>query len=288
MSFFDKLSDALGLDGGERGLMAEYGKRFGGMAELQDALFEDGYPEDKLKERVAGFAKDNGAHEYTLSFYLLYISAERLHKAYKERGVDEGIFWDTVMDLKYKLDECKALHGVSGTFVFDWFPGFYRMTRFALGRLQYDVTVYPREDYVKGGVTVKKGAAAYSCHIPSSGPLDKESRIDSYKRAFKFFGKSKSDPLAVICDSWLLYPAQREFLPPCRILEFMDDFDIISHEDKKGFPDAWRVFGKEHTLPLEKWPAKTSLQRGYAARLKSGKPVGTGFGILVFDGENIL
>jgi hypothetical protein len=190
-------------------------------------------------------------------------------------------------DLKYKLAECKTVHDIWGTFVFGWFREFYLMTRFGLGRLQYDVLTYNWEPYTKYGQSIQKGDAVFNCHIPSAGPLTKELCLDSYKRAYDFFG---CRPLVVICDSWLLYPPQREFLPPSsRILEFMDNFDVIkSWDHADGFPDAWRVFGSDHTLPPDQWPTATGLQRAYAERVKQGLPVGNGQGVLVFDSEKII
>jgi len=284
--FYEKLSERLSLPQEVRELIFEIKQKLGDLPELQNLLFANENTTEKMQEEIKQLSKGTKIHEYTLSFYILFISAKRLWEVYSERGISEEIFFNTMMDLKYKLDECKMVHDIWGTFVFEWYPGFYHLRRFGLGRLQYDVATYQWDDYTKNGVTVKKGDPVYFCHIPSAGPLTKELRLDSYKKAFEFFGRN---PLVIVTDSWILYPGQREFLPSgSNILDFMNDFDIISSEDRETFTNAWRVFGKFHTLPPEQWPQETSLQQAYTGRVLSGKPTGKGRGIIIFDGERIL
>jgi len=283
--FHEKLSEILELPQEVRDLMASLRTKLGDLPELQNDLFDKSCEPAKLKENLEEFAKSEGIHEYTLAFYLLFISAEKLHGLYREQNIPENIFVDSIKDLQYKLVECKALHNIWGTFVLDWYPGFYRLTRFALGRFQYDIITFPAAQYTKHGFSVQKGDTVYNCHIPSCGPLTKELRMDSYKKACEFFGKK---PIVIVCDSWLLYPPHREFLQNPGILGFMDDFEIMLSAEQAGFPDAWRVFGSAHTLPPEEWPRDTSLQRTYAERIILGKPTGWGRGILIFDGENIV
>jgi hypothetical protein len=285
--FYDVLADRLELPREARELFNAVQAKAGDLPELQNALFSNEVTTEQLTERVEAAAEKLGIHMYTFCFYFLFKAAKRLHGCYIEKGIGEDVFFNTMNDLKYKLAECHAVHGIWGTFVFGWFREFYLMTRFALGRLQYDIYNYFWEPYEKHGISVQKGDVVYNCHIPSAGPLTKELCQDSYQKAYDFFGRH---PLVIICDSWILYPPQRDFLPPgSRILDFMDDFDIInSHDHAEGFPDAWRVFGKDHVLPPEQWPVETGLQRAYAERIKQGKPVGTGQGVIVFDGEKII
>ena len=314
-AFYKKLAEVLQLPDEVSALLdALYGK-LGELPKLQKRLFKKRYSALFLKTKTARAAKKRGVHPYTFDFYLLFVAAKRLHALYEKKCIDQEIFWDTVKDLKYKLNECFAVHAVWGTFVFDWFAGFYRLTRFCLGRFQYDITkYYARKPYKKHGFCVMPCQTVYSCHIPSSGPLTKQDALDSYKKAFDFFcggktggtgfcGKNASgadcggantsgaekNTIVIVCDSWLLYPPHREFLPPnSGILAFMDDWDIISHKEDSKFQDAWRIFGAEHTKPYQELPQNTGLQRAYARRLQSGKPTGTGFGILIFDGESIV
>jgi hypothetical protein len=68
----------------------------------------------------------------------------------------------------------------------------------------------------------------------------------------------------------------------------MDDFDITQSKDDPDFNDKWRIFATDEKLKPEQLPADTGLRRAYVNRLKEGKPVGTGFGVIVFDGEKII
>ncbi|MCL2406790.1 MAG: acyltransferase domain-containing protein [Defluviitaleaceae bacterium] len=284
--FYEKLAGNIGIPRQTTEIILSLYDTFGDLAEQQEELFSAGHNIKLTEARLKEMAEAAGVNPYTLNFYLLFISAKRLCGIYERQGISEEMFITAMNDLTCKLRECKEEHGVYGTFVFDWFPGWYRMTRFALGRLQYDVMDYRWDKYEKNSYIVSEGDRIYNCHIPSAGPLTRELCFNSYVRASAFFN---AKPLVVICSSWLLYPPQREFLPPgSRVLSFMDDFDVISSSDSKGFPDAWRVFGKEHKKMPGEWPRDTSLRRAYADRIVSGKPVGEGKGILIFDNGKIV
>ncbi len=244
--------------------------------------------DDVLKDLKA-FADKMGENEYTLDMYLLLSACGKLHKRYKRKGISDEIYYKTLEDLKWKLLECYECEEVWGTFVAGWYRGFFVMNRFGLGRLQFEKSRFGEKRYEKNGLVLRKGSRVIGFHIPSAGPLTKESRIDAYKRAYKFYGGKNGKPMAFVCGSWLLYPPHREFLPEgSNILDFMDDFDIIKYEDKKDFHDGWRVFGKYSDAPLDQLPENTSLQRAFAKRLREGKPTGSGYGVFFFDGEKIL
>ena len=54
-------------------------------------------------------------------------------------AIDDTIFYNTMLDLRYKLEECKLVHNQIGTFVPKWYKGFFEMKIFALGRLQFEI-----------------------------------------------------------------------------------------------------------------------------------------------------
>ena len=209
---------------------------------------------------------------------------------YAREGISDEIYWDTMDDLRCKLLECKEVEGVWGIFVAPWYSGFLAMTRFALGRMQFELTTFGHGTYEKNGFTVNNNDIVINMHIPSSGkPFDTEARLDAYRRAYKFFHKDSSKPAVFVCSSWLLYARHPEFLPEgSNILSFMKDFDIIKSEDSDHFGNDWRVFGGKTDCKPEELPRNTSLQRAYADRLMRGEPTGSGFGVFLFDGENIL
>jgi hypothetical protein len=164
------------------------------------------------------------------------------------------------------------------------------MTRYALGRLQYEHARFDADEYTCAGITLHRGDAVINCHIPSCGPLTKEARTDSYRQAWDFYKRDfPHGILPVVCSSWLLYPEHADFLPAhSNILSFMQDFTLLRSSVDESFRNAWRIFGSAAARPASEWPRDTSIRRAFADRILAGKPVGSGYGILLFDGNRIL
>ncbi len=261
---------------------------------LVDAYGKTDCPDRRgVLDKTEELARSRGINEYSMLFVLLMNASRELLENYRAAGLDEAVFWDTMDDLRCKLLECLACKEVAGTFVAGWFGGFYDMRMFKYGRFEFHLTDYGFDIpfTTKCGVHLKNGDVMVNMHIPSTGvPLTDDVRLDSYRRAYKAFKQYFPDkPFVFCCSSWLLYPEHRQFLPEkSNILRFMSDFEIVSWEEGDHFGDAWRIFGKYAELPPEQLPTDTSLRRAYADRLASGKPTGNGFGVFVFDGENIV
>lgn len=284
--FYENLAKEIGLPLDFLDELMALREKIGDLNDLQDKLFDPDYSGDldnELKER----AKEVEVHYYMYAFYLLFISAKKLHELYDINGIEEHIFFDSMKDIVYKLKECQTMYNISGTFVFGWFPDFYRLKRFALGRFQYDVSTYPSDDYEKFGLSIKKGDVAYGLHIPSSGPLTQEECLESYVKAFNFFGQK---PLVIWCQSWLLNPHHRDFLPKeSNIVQFLDNFDVISYASpQEKFGDAWRIFGNVADIEIADWPEETGLQRAYKNHVLQDGPLGEWLGVIVFDGRKII
>lgn len=245
----------------------------------------------EVKDLIDPYAKELETSEYTLHFIFLINCTDILLEKFKNQGIDEEIFWDTIKDFRYKLMECHEVKGIWGTFVAEWMSGYMNMTRFALGRFQYEEVIYTGDTYKKNGIELNQGDKVYSFHIPSSGkPFDKPTRIASYQRAYEFFGfKEKGERIILVCNSWLLHKNLINILPQSsRVLDFAHDFDIVSSKDTERFEDAWRVFGKHYEKPLEQLPRDTSLRKVIAEYLLAGGKLGNGYGIIVFDGNKII
>ena len=226
-------------------------------------------------------AELSGVHSYTAQLLLYICFAEHTKEKYKAKGIDDSIYIDSMSDLKWKLHECYAVHGIWGSFVAFWFDRFFDLTRFALGRLQFEIVEFA-SDYEKGNDIIRKGEAAVNIHIPSNGPLLVQDCEKSFTLAADFFKDYFKDKEKVVfqCNSWLLYPKHREFLPQySNILKFMDMFDIYaSNEDPKN-ADAWRIFWVEDRSNIDLLPTKTSIQRAYVEWFKSGGTMGGGQGV---------
>lgn len=228
--------------------------------------------------KTAAEAENIPSESASLLFFLLCM--EPLKAQYDRMGLPEDYYAGVARDLRSKLNECYTVKGIWGSFVSPWFAGFFAMTRFVIGRLQYEIIQMP--DYIStDGKYCFHDQTAVNLHIPSGCPLDMEQVHDSMAKAAKFFAHHFPDGKVLFhCNSWLLFPGHYEMLPPeSRIRQFMEEFTIIRANIYQSKPDLWRIFKTFETDDPAKLPKDTSLQRAYAQWLSEGKPVGAGIGI---------
>lgn len=259
-------------------------------------LVEDFYKENlKLWDQIIPclneIINETGIHEDTVNFLYYLCVTKELREKYKEKGISEDIYWDSVNDFRYKLDEGKAVHGVWGFFQSPWFYHFLEMTQFKLGRLEFTMNSnYWKKEYEVAGIKVVPDMPVIHVHIPSAKePFTKEACYDSYDRAYHFFKDvMKYDAKVFCCGSWLLFPENKKILgESSNIARFSNDFKIVDvHGYKDPREDLWRFFGAAYTLPYEQLPRDTSLRRGYAEFLCAGNEPGEGLGVFVWDPVN--
>ena len=220
-------------------------------------------------------------HKYTAELLIFLCLTQRLREEYEKRGVDVKIFDDTVLDLKYKNEECKLVKGIVGSFVAEWFFKFFDMTRFALGRLQFQIIDFAHS-YEKDGTTLMPETKVIDVHIPRSlQPLDEKNCDEAFAQAKAFFANEIGDICAFVCHSWLLYPEHETMLShESNVYRFMKRFDIIKSGYSHSKGDLWRLFDTDEKDP-EKLPANTSMRRAYVNHLKNGGKVGWGFGVFL-------
>ena len=238
---------------------------------------------------LAELTEKCGIHRYTVNMVFWLYAAIPLRYIYAQRGLDEQIYYDSMMDLRYKLKECKDVYGICGTFV-DWFKLFYLCKRFALGRLEYERQPFALESYKD---ILKKGDTVINMHIPSSGKLLPEDVIESFKKAYAMFSDEvREDGILVLhCNSWLLYPPMVEaaYREGSNLKAFYDLFDIIEEAASDNYSCFWRAYNIPYAEGVfEKAPTDTSFRRDLLAFLKSGGMMGCGRGIILFDGEKIV
>ena len=120
------------------------------MGLAMDSFFLPG--SEEYTEHLQKVSDLSGVHRYSVDMVFILLCARPLRYIYQNKGLGEELFIDTMMDAKYKLMECKAVHDIWGTFVLTWFKGFFTLDRFKLGRLQYDKVANPhgfRENYLE-------------------------------------------------------------------------------------------------------------------------------------------
>ena len=229
-------------------------------------------------------------HTYSAQLLLLICLTKNLREEYRKAGIADEIWRGSVSDLKWKLWECKAVKNVWGIFVGAWENRFFNMTRFALGRLQFEVTPL-KKDYVINEVEFKAGSKAIFVHIPRTlTPLTRESMLEAYKKAYEWF-KDEFDEQAVIfgCNTWLFSDELPMLLGErSNLRKFIADFEIVERykHNKGDFPDAWRLFDMDFTGNIDDYPEDTSLRRAYKTHLKSGGTMGGGVGF--FFAKDVL
>lgn len=218
---------------------------------------------------------------YSAQLLIFICHSKHLRSVYAERKLDDGIWYDSMLDLKAKLFECHEVYGVWGSFVASWFPRFFNVTRFALGRLQFETTKFKR-NYEKNGIKLDEESTVINVHIPRTlTPLSPKACDDSFRAAAKFYEKELDGaPCVFICNSWLLFPKHNEMLSEkSNIRAFMNTFDIIDwgYYGCDG-SSLWRLFDTMERNP-DRLPADSSLRRAYIDRLRRGEKLGWGFGV---------
>ena len=228
---------------------------------------------EKIAETIKTDAETLKLDWHTYAMAVLCANVPVIRERYAEKGAGDDIFWESMVDFRCKINECKKVYGVWGIDPITWYAGFFEAKIFKLGRLEYEV----------------RDEGVYSVHIPSCGALHHEDVLDSYKRAYVFFGGKDGAILPFLCSSYLLFPAYQKAVFPenGNIHRFAEDFTIIRIDDKQNFRDAWRVFDRPYTGDLSVLPQNTSLQRAFVAYMKENDNFGTGLGLFLFDGETI-
>lgn len=242
--------------------------------------------------RIEGLSGQLGIDKYTLDLLYLCTLAPHMKELYKEKHLSGEVFSDSLKDLKWKAAECQKVYGVLGIFVGFWTVDFFKLKRFAFGRLQFNLG-YFQKDHTVGGQKVQKGDVFVDVHIPSAGPLKHEECQLSYKRAANFYKKYfQGKPVIFGCDSWLLSPNNYEILPEgSNILKFMSDYELLEPAKDPVNTDLWRIFNVEQ-LPqnLDELPQDTSLQRAFLKWLKNGNTIDHAFAAFVYSptvGDNL-
>lgn len=251
-------------------------------------------------------AELSGVHKYSAEFLFYLCATEHMDELYRRRGLPHSLFLDSADDLRIKLLECHNVYGIWGSFVAFWFPGFFNLTRFALGRLQFEADLYcgktvivecgdgfdkGERPYNKNGIRLIGGQTqVLNVHIPSGSKLPYDLVIDSYKKAYGFYSDVfNGGPIVLQCCSWLMYPPMRDFLPKeSNLIKFISDFDTVCSWEDPDFHDCWRLFGCDYSGDPSVLPRNTVMQRRYADWLSGGGKPGLGIAVLVFDGENVL
>lgn len=235
-------------------------------------------------ERIRAHAARIGQHPYTVQLVAMMLLAVDARARYRAEGLSDALWADTMRDILYKCTECRLVHGITGTFVPEWFEWFFTLRRFTFGRLQFEC-IKGREDYTLADTVVRADEWRINIHIPRTGtPMSPEAVDRALSQAAAFFGERQGLSRIIFeIHSWLLYPAHETMLGDrSNIKHFMHRFTTVASGDYADYSQLWRLFDKNYEGDPDALPADSSMRRAYIARVKRGEPIGWGYGIFVY------
>lgn len=256
------------------------------------ALYEQddaSFSHQKALSAMKVIAEGTGISSYAVDFLFYVCLAKHCRELYEQAELPLSLYCDAMMDLKWKLLECKKVYGIWGSFVAFWFCRAFDLSRFTLGRLQFEDDP-SAEAFEIHGNRLNYGDWVLNVHVPSSGKLTTEDCIESLRMAAEFYKDRFPDGLVKFrCCSWLLAENHKDYLAPeTGIRRFADLFHVAKITPKPNGSDLWRIFGRPYEGSTEGFPAETSLQRAYLKMLSDGISPEIGLGYIFFkDGEII-
>jgi len=219
-------------------------------------------------EKLTTTFEEDEAKIKELSCFLL--AACRTYENYREKGIAENIFFDTMKCFPRYTEETKVRFE---KYEFDRGFWTYRqssMVLFRLGQLEFEM----RKN--------EEGENVVAVHIPSDAILTDANVDESLKMAEDFFAKyypAYAD-VEYTCYSWLLAPKLKELLgEDSNIVRFQNRFHIHT-EDREPLSVLEWVFKVKPDTDFASLPEESSLQRKAKALLLQGDNVGIGIGTL--------
>lgn len=234
----------------------------------KECFYED---VDRFLERAE---KEVEKEKLVLVLYLRF--AVDLYEKFREKGIDDQIYYDTFQDFTIWYRKCVKKYGHCGLEEKKWLSLSLKMEIFRLGRLQFQPGEL-EEDVTCGEQTWKKGSKVLHVHISEGGTLDAALCDRSFGQAVQFFGNEYE---IFDCYSWMLAPGLLKLVSSeSNLYKFQKRFHIcrVSYEFRQA---EERVFG-EVLEDREMYPENTSLQRALKQYVLQGQDIGMGYGVML-------
>lgn len=191
-----------------------------------------------------------------------------IRRWHTERGVPDGISWETLADLGRHVRLYRRRNGRLGLDTQGWMGLHFRGALYALGRLQFELRVWRWECVWPGG-----GNRVLAVHIPESGPLDPAACDESFAAAAEFFPRLFPEYASRIatCNSWLLDDQLLEYLPcDSNIVRFQRRFALLEGGRDGDDSVLHFVFSKRLSDMPEIQP-RTTLERAILKHIAEGR-----------------
>ena len=195
---------------------------------------------------------------------------------YDEVGIDEKIYFDTMSDIKIWCEKT----GNKGVEEYMWLRNHVRFELFRLGRLQFQIYPCKNKTLLYNKLPFSYGDNLVNIHIPEGEKLDTDKCKESFQMAREFFGEYFPDYKYdyYICESWLMFEGNRDFMKKdSNIVKFMDMFEIC-YNVKVDVQAIERIYGKRK-LFKKNYSENTDLQKRAKAYMLSGNKLGIGIAV---------
>lgn len=195
--------------------------------------------------------------------------ARRIFDRYRQKGIAETVYADTMKCFTRFLKECGQKNG---RIFFDrgwWTYRQVSMGLFRIGALEYEFNKHEEKSVI-------------AVHIPSDADLSPEAVDQSFRAAEAFFRTYYPDYQydSYTCESWLMSPVLKRLLPDgSNIVSFQKRF-MITEEDREDKEFIEWLFQVPADTAYERLPERTTLQRKAKGLLLAGSTVGCAFGII--------
>ena len=234
---------------------------------------------ESARSDLYDYADSLGISRYSLALTAALLTAPVTVEKMQEQGMTRENITLSLRDVTVWCKVCKRDFDEWGLHEIAWIERTLRAELWRLGRLQFEEIEFEYDDVALPGGVIKRGDIVVNTHIPEDGPIPRRARYESYYAARDFFGNDK-----FIIDTYLLYPAQRDFLPPdSNVRDFMDDFYTFKSGECDDYRDMWRLFGRRDKWDPAELPRDTSLHRAYAEHLALTGKCGWGVGAMILD-----
>lgn len=237
--------------------------------------------DEAFGEYLNAFAEREQLPVEVLNLYIYIRMLEDTLEGYRQRGIDEEIFYNTSKGFAVTCRhsyETTGVYGLPQPVYREWMRRNIESRLYRLGLLVFELYDSPADVEIDG-YKISKGDPCLSVHIPRYIKLSEEDCEAAYANAREFFKKYYGiEKCFFFCYSWLLYPWLSEALSAeSLIVRFQKKFKILKVSDNTNSTAKW-IFKKVCENP-EDYPEDTSLQRAAKARIKSGMPLGDALGV---------
>lgn len=218
---------------------------------------------------------------------LLLIMLPDLMECYKQKDIDDIIFFDTISDIFLRMNIYKDKNLKLGLTPDDglWLLRIFHLDIFKLGSLQFEMMKFDStifKDKIEfsneTSTIIRENENILSIHIMEGTNLYPSEVKKSLDLARFFFDDKFADfkYRYFYCYSWILYSGNRLLLnKDSNIIKFMNIFEIIAESNWRGMAIE-RIFGCSESK-IDKNRLDTSLQKKAAENLDN---LGVAIGII--------